>query len=103
MTFVVNRVMGLNVEGLTGAAYGGRSAERTNQRDGRGTRRSARCPLPFRSSGRAAISSFPRPAADKALIADPSMRCTAPPCVGLLRLPPGALAPSDYALPVTIN
>jgi putative transposase len=34
MTFVVNRMMDLDVESLTGAAYGERSAGRTNQRNG---------------------------------------------------------------------
>jgi putative transposase len=34
MTFVVNRMMDLDVESLTGAAYGERSADRTNQRNG---------------------------------------------------------------------
>src|SRR5262245_43581760 len=34
MTFVVSRMMDLDVESLTGAAYGERSADRTNQRNG---------------------------------------------------------------------
>jgi len=34
MTFVVDRMMDLDVESLTGAAYGERSADRTNQRNG---------------------------------------------------------------------
>jgi len=34
MMFVVNRMMDLDVESLTGAAYGERSADRTNQRNG---------------------------------------------------------------------
>src|SRR5262249_43035633 len=34
MTFVVNRMMDVDVESLTGAAYGERSADRTNQRNG---------------------------------------------------------------------
>src|SRR6267142_1165678 len=34
MTFVVNRMMDLDVESLTGAAYSERSATRTNQRNG---------------------------------------------------------------------
>ena len=34
MTFVVNRMMDLEVESLTGAGYGERSADRTNQRNG---------------------------------------------------------------------
>jgi putative transposase len=34
MTFTVNRMMDLDVEGLTGAAYGERSDARTNQRNG---------------------------------------------------------------------
>ena len=34
MTFVVNRMMDLDVESFPGAAYGERSADRTNQRNG---------------------------------------------------------------------
>ena len=34
MTFVVDRMLDLDVESLTGAAYGERSADRTNQRNG---------------------------------------------------------------------
>src|SRR5262245_42890272 len=34
MTFVVDRMMDLDVESLTGATYGERSADRTNQRNG---------------------------------------------------------------------
>jgi putative transposase len=34
MMFVVNRMMDLDIEGLTGAAYGERSEARTNQRNG---------------------------------------------------------------------
>ena len=34
MTFVVNRMMDFEVESLTGAAHGERSAERTNHRNG---------------------------------------------------------------------
>lgn len=34
MTFVVNRMMDLEVESLTGAAHGERSAERVNHRNG---------------------------------------------------------------------
>jgi Transposase, Mutator family len=34
MTFVVNRMMDLDVESLTGAAYGERSEDRVNQRNG---------------------------------------------------------------------
>ena len=34
MTFVVDRMMDLDVESLTGAAYGERSGDRTNQRNG---------------------------------------------------------------------
>src|SRR5262249_31376377 len=34
MTFVVNRMMDLDVESLTGAAYGERSDDRINQRNG---------------------------------------------------------------------
>ena len=34
MTFVVNRMMALDVESLTGAAHGERSATRSNQRNG---------------------------------------------------------------------
>ena len=34
MTFVVNRMMDLDVEGITHAAYGERSADRSNSRNG---------------------------------------------------------------------
>jgi transposase-like protein len=34
MTFVVDRMMDLDVESLTGAAYGERSGDRRNQRNG---------------------------------------------------------------------
>jgi transposase-like protein len=38
MTFVVNRMMDLDVESLTGAGYGERSEDRVNQRNGYGER-----------------------------------------------------------------
>jgi transposase-like protein len=60
MTFAINRMMDLEVESLTGAAHGERSALRTNQRNGYRERPWGRALAQSRSrspsSGRAATS-----------------------------------------------
>jgi putative transposase len=74
MIFTVNRMMDLDVEGLTGAAYGGRSDARTNQRNGYRERPCTICTLPIAIPKLRKGSYFPpfleaRRTSDKALIA----------------------------------
>ena len=76
MIFTVNRMMDLDVEGLTGAAYGERSDARTNQRNGYRERpwHTTICTLPIAIPKLRKGSYFPpfleaRRTSDKALIA----------------------------------